>query len=184
MYFEFDEEQALWHKTVHDFVDREFGREYYRECDQERRYPYELYKRLVELGWIGIMVATYSDGRTYRIDTNIKPMGSSIDNSQARWAYESAKENDNLKRVIKVLKWKVCNLRGELAEVKSSKSCIMSSYRNVVKEQNKEIEDLKRKLKELELELKEKVVYEITIKLPLTIEEGSDGNYYVKKSLK
>ncbi len=56
MYFEFTEEQALWHKTVQDFVDKEFGREYYRQCDQERRYPYELYKRLAELGWIGIML--------------------------------------------------------------------------------------------------------------------------------
>lgn len=56
MYFEFNDEQAIWHKTVHDFVDKEFGREYYRQCDQERRYPYEIYKRLVELGWIGIMI--------------------------------------------------------------------------------------------------------------------------------
>ena len=38
MYFEFNGEQAMWHKTVHDFVDKEFGREYYRQCDQERRY--------------------------------------------------------------------------------------------------------------------------------------------------
>jgi len=56
MYFEFNEEQALWHKTVHDFVDKEFGREYYRQCDEERRYPYELYNRLAELGWIGLMI--------------------------------------------------------------------------------------------------------------------------------
>jgi len=56
MYFEFNDEQALWHKTVHDFVDKEFGREYYRQCDEERRYPYELYKRLAELGWIGLMI--------------------------------------------------------------------------------------------------------------------------------
>lgn len=56
MDFGFSEEQAIWHKTVHNFVDKEFGREYYRQCDQERSYPYEMYKRLAELGWVGIMI--------------------------------------------------------------------------------------------------------------------------------
>jgi alkylation response protein AidB-like acyl-CoA dehydrogenase len=56
MYFDFTEEQALWHKTVHDFVDKEFGREYYRDCDEKREYPYKLYNRLAELRWIGIML--------------------------------------------------------------------------------------------------------------------------------
>jgi alkylation response protein AidB-like acyl-CoA dehydrogenase len=57
MRFDFTEEQQLWHDTVHRFVDTEGGgREYARQCDVERRYPYELYDKVAKQGWLGLLV--------------------------------------------------------------------------------------------------------------------------------
>ena len=56
MDFQFTEEQALWGKTVHDFMDREVGREYIREHDAERTFPDEAYKKMADRGWLGLLV--------------------------------------------------------------------------------------------------------------------------------
>jgi len=57
MRFDFSDEQQLWHDTVHRFIDSEGGgREYARQCDVERRYPYELYEKVAKQGWLGLLV--------------------------------------------------------------------------------------------------------------------------------
>lgn len=50
------EEQVTWRDTVYDFVEKAITREYVRECDQERRYPYEAYRKVAEQGWLGLLV--------------------------------------------------------------------------------------------------------------------------------
>jgi alkylation response protein AidB-like acyl-CoA dehydrogenase len=56
MDFQFTEEQELWRKTVHSFMDKEVGREYIREHDAERTFPDEAYKKMAERGWLGLLV--------------------------------------------------------------------------------------------------------------------------------
>jgi len=56
MDFRFTEEQDLWRKTVHDFMDKEVGREYTREHDLSRTFPDEAYKKFADRGWLGLLV--------------------------------------------------------------------------------------------------------------------------------
>ena len=56
MDFEFNEEQKMWQKTLNDFVEKEAGREYYRKCDMEGHYPSELYDKIIERGWWGLLM--------------------------------------------------------------------------------------------------------------------------------
>lgn len=49
------ESQADWLETVNDFMDREVRVEYVRNCDVERRYPYEAYEKIAKQGWLGIL---------------------------------------------------------------------------------------------------------------------------------
>lgn len=51
-----DESQAAWLETVNDFMDREVTVEYVRNCDVERRYPYEAYEKIAKQGWLGILI--------------------------------------------------------------------------------------------------------------------------------
>lgn len=56
MEFGFSPEEELFRKTVSDFVDRECPREYVRELDQNRQYPYEVYEKMAKLGWFGLPI--------------------------------------------------------------------------------------------------------------------------------
>ena len=49
-------EQRDWQRTVRDFVEHSITREYVRECDIQRRYPYEAYKQVADQGWLGLFV--------------------------------------------------------------------------------------------------------------------------------
>ncbi len=51
-----DDEKREWKRKWDELVEEVGGREYYRRCDEERRYPYELYEKIVERGWIGVLV--------------------------------------------------------------------------------------------------------------------------------
>jgi alkylation response protein AidB-like acyl-CoA dehydrogenase len=52
--FGLSEELLAWRATVRDFFDREIGREYVRNCDQNREYPYEAYSAVAKQGWLGL----------------------------------------------------------------------------------------------------------------------------------
>lgn len=56
MDFRFTDEQKLWQDTIHDFMDREVGREYTREHDAARQFPDEAYKKFADRGWLGLLV--------------------------------------------------------------------------------------------------------------------------------
>jgi alkylation response protein AidB-like acyl-CoA dehydrogenase len=56
MDFRFTEEQTLWHDTVHAFMDREVGREYTREHDARREFPFDVYRKMAGQGWLGLLL--------------------------------------------------------------------------------------------------------------------------------
>lgn len=49
------DQQRLVQESIRDLTD-DFGREYWRECDQEGRYPREFVTSLEEHGWFGILI--------------------------------------------------------------------------------------------------------------------------------
>ncbi len=56
------EEQTLWKRTVDRFMDEEITREYIRECDRARRYPYEGYDKIAAQGWLRALIPEESGG--------------------------------------------------------------------------------------------------------------------------
>lgn len=56
MDFRFTDEQALWYETVQSFMDKDVGREYTREHDESREFPEEIFKKVAEQGWLGLLV--------------------------------------------------------------------------------------------------------------------------------
>ena len=56
MDFQFTQEQQLWHDTVHAFMEKEVGREYTRQHDESREFPEEVFKKMAQQGWLGLLV--------------------------------------------------------------------------------------------------------------------------------
>jgi len=61
MDFRFTDEQRMWRDTVHSFIEKEVGREYTREHDASREFPWEVYRKMADLGWLGLLLPE-SDG--------------------------------------------------------------------------------------------------------------------------
>ncbi len=49
-------EQRAWHETVDRFMEKEVTREYIREHDMERAYPYEAYEKIAAEGWLRLLI--------------------------------------------------------------------------------------------------------------------------------
>ena len=49
-------EQRAWHETVDRFMNKEVTREYIREHDMERAYPYEAYEKIAREGWLRLLI--------------------------------------------------------------------------------------------------------------------------------
>ena len=62
MDFRFTEEQRIWHDTLHDFMENEVGREYTREHDASREFPYEVYRKMADQGWLGLLLPEEDGG--------------------------------------------------------------------------------------------------------------------------
>lgn len=62
MDFRFNDEQRMWHDTVHTFMDKEVGREYTREHDASREFPWKVYKKMGEQGWLGLLLPEADGG--------------------------------------------------------------------------------------------------------------------------
>ncbi len=62
MDFRFNEEQQLWHDTVHHFMDKEVGREYTRVHDAERDFPWDVYRKMAQQGWLGLLLPEEDGG--------------------------------------------------------------------------------------------------------------------------
>lgn len=56
MDFRFTHEQQLWKDTVDRFMENEVGREYTRKHDEAREFPNEVYYKLAEQGWLGLLI--------------------------------------------------------------------------------------------------------------------------------
>jgi alkylation response protein AidB-like acyl-CoA dehydrogenase len=56
MDFRFTDEQRIWRDTVHAFMEKEVGREYTREHDASREFPWEVYRKMADLGWLGLLL--------------------------------------------------------------------------------------------------------------------------------
>ena len=62
MDFSFTEEQRLWHDTMHSFMEKEVSREYTREHDANRDFPEDVYRKMADQGWLGLMVPEEDGG--------------------------------------------------------------------------------------------------------------------------
>jgi alkylation response protein AidB-like acyl-CoA dehydrogenase len=62
MDFRFTEEQRMWRDTVNSFMENEVGREYTREHDANRQFPWEIYKKMGHLGWLGLLLKEEDGG--------------------------------------------------------------------------------------------------------------------------
>lgn len=62
MDFEFTDEQRLWRETLHDFMEREVGREYTRQHDASREFPEEAYQKIAKQGWLGLLTPEEQGG--------------------------------------------------------------------------------------------------------------------------
>ena len=49
-------EQEMWRETVFRFMREEVTREYIREKDMARAYPYEGYAKIVKEGWLQLLI--------------------------------------------------------------------------------------------------------------------------------
>jgi alkylation response protein AidB-like acyl-CoA dehydrogenase len=62
MDFQFNSEQVLWRDTVNNFMDKEVGREYTREHDESREFPEDVFKKMADLDWLGLLVGEEDGG--------------------------------------------------------------------------------------------------------------------------
>ena len=62
MDFEFNDEQRLWHDTVHRFMDQDVGREYTRQHDADCEFPEDVFQKMAQLGWLGLLVPEEDGG--------------------------------------------------------------------------------------------------------------------------
>jgi alkylation response protein AidB-like acyl-CoA dehydrogenase len=62
MNFDFSDEQRMWHDVVHEFMEKEVGRIYTRQHDQSREFPEEIYRKMADLGWLGLLIPEEQGG--------------------------------------------------------------------------------------------------------------------------
>ena len=62
MDFQFNEEQRMWRDTINRFMEKEVGREYTREHDASREFPWDVYKKMGQQGWLGLLLPEKDGG--------------------------------------------------------------------------------------------------------------------------
>jgi acyl-CoA dehydrogenase len=62
MDFRFDDEQRMWNDTVQDFMMREVGQDYTLKHDLSREFPEDIYRKMADLGWLGLLVPEAQGG--------------------------------------------------------------------------------------------------------------------------
>jgi len=62
MDFRFNDEQQLWHDTLHRFMENEVGRVYTRKHDESREWPDEAYRKFAKQGWLGLLLPEEDGG--------------------------------------------------------------------------------------------------------------------------
>ena len=56
MEFSLNEDQELIRNSIRKLMENECSREYVRECDENERFPEELFKKMAEAGWMGLSI--------------------------------------------------------------------------------------------------------------------------------
>jgi len=56
------ESQQMWKDTVDRVMKEEITREYVRQCDIDRSYPYEAYEKVAKMGWLRLLVPEENGG--------------------------------------------------------------------------------------------------------------------------
>lgn len=56
MDFRHSDEQQDWKDMLHTFMEKEVGREYTREHDASREFPNEVYAKMADNGWLGLLL--------------------------------------------------------------------------------------------------------------------------------
>lgn len=62
MDFSFTEEQQMWSEVVNGFMEREFNQELTLKHDQSREFPEELYRKMANEGWLGLLIPEEQGG--------------------------------------------------------------------------------------------------------------------------
>jgi alkylation response protein AidB-like acyl-CoA dehydrogenase len=62
MDFRHTEEQQAWKEMLHGFMEKEVGREYTREHDENREFPDEAYQKVADNGWLGLLIPEEDGG--------------------------------------------------------------------------------------------------------------------------
>ena len=62
MDFRFDEEHGMWQDTLNSFMEKEVGREYTRAHDENREFPWEVYSKMGQQGWLGLLLPEQDGG--------------------------------------------------------------------------------------------------------------------------
>ena len=52
----------MWQDTLNTFMEKEVGREYTREHDASREFPWEVYQKMGKLGWLGLLLPEEDGG--------------------------------------------------------------------------------------------------------------------------
>ena len=72
MDFSFSEEQMLLRETVVKFMKKECSKRYVRECDENRKAPFEIFRKVSDQGWLGLAIPeTYGGSGGTAIDLAI-----------------------------------------------------------------------------------------------------------------
>jgi alkylation response protein AidB-like acyl-CoA dehydrogenase len=56
MDFRFNDEQRMWNDTVQAFMVKEVGQDYTLDHDLSREFPEDVYRKMADLGWLGLLV--------------------------------------------------------------------------------------------------------------------------------
>jgi acyl-CoA dehydrogenase len=62
MDFRFNDEQRMWNDVVQDFMVKDVGQAYTLAHDQSREFPEDVYCKMADLGWLGLLVPEKQGG--------------------------------------------------------------------------------------------------------------------------
>jgi acyl-CoA dehydrogenase len=62
MDFRFNDEQRMWNDTVQAFMVKDVGQDYTLEHDLSREFPEGVYRKMADLGWLGLLVPEAQGG--------------------------------------------------------------------------------------------------------------------------
>ena len=62
MDFRFNDEQRMWNDTVQAFMVKEVGQDYTLDHDLSREFPEDVYRKMADLGWLGLLVPEEQGG--------------------------------------------------------------------------------------------------------------------------